>query len=367
MASFKEVQNGSLRYITDNKKEVTRSNQKTLVILNIFYTAVLASYLVASLTVFRAWNVTALYTAATSVQIVLLVLTLLRYNSNQRRNWKEVKGACTFFQLYAMLFVGIMSIVPVEMNQPAVYLAPIAMGFAATFVFELYYGIILLTVEMGVYLVIAFIFKDPGVFAVDCCSSLLAILMGAFLAKILYTQRMRENDTRQHIKRMGMVDTLTGLYNKASTEFLCKNYLHTKTNRPCAMMILDFDNFKFVNDTYGHQAGDAVLRSFGRILKSEAGEEHIAGRIGGDEFFLFLKDCGPQEAEAHAERILNKTRMITAKDGTRPFSCSIGIAVKGTNEGSSSASETYRDIFSRADEVLYQVKENGKNNYMTQS
>ena len=367
MESFREVQEGSIRYLLDNKKEVTRANQKTLVILNIFYMVVLALYLGASLTVFRSWNVTALYTVAAVIQAVLLVVVLLRYNRNRRREWEEVKLSCSIFQLYAMLFVGVMSIVPVEMNQPAVYLAPIAMAMAASFILEFYHGIALLAVETSVYLVMAFLFKKPEVFAVDCCSTLMAFMMGVFLTKILYAQRIRENETRQHFRRMGMVDSLTGLYNKASTEFLCKNYLNSKPNRPCAMMILDFDNFKFVNDTYGHQAGDAVLRSFGRILRSEAGEEHIAGRIGGDEFFLFLKDCGPQEAEVHAESILNKTRMITAKDGTRPFSCSIGIAVKGINEESRSASETYRDFFSRADEVLYQVKENGKNNYMTQS
>lgn len=367
MASFKEVQDGSVRYLTDNKKEVTKTNQKTLVILNVFYMVVLAIYLGASLTVFRSWNVTPLYTIAVAVQAILLIIVLVRYHGNNKRGWSEVKLACSIFQLYAMLFVGIMSIVPVEMNQPAVYLAPIGMAMIACFIFEFYHSIVLLAVELGVYLVIAFIYKETGVFAVDCCSTLLAFMMGLFLAKILYTQRMRENETRQHIKRMGMIDSLTGLYNKASTEFLCKNYLHNKPKRPCAMMILDFDNFKFVNDTYGHQAGDAVLRSFGRILKGEAGDEHVAGRIGGDEFFLFLKDCGPQEAEAHAERILNKTRMITAKDGTRPFSCSIGIAIKGINEEDRSPSETYRSIFSRADEVLYQVKENGKNNYMIQS
>ena len=367
MESFREVQEGSIRYLLDNKKEVTRANQKTLVILNIFYMVVLILYLGASLTVFKSWNVTTLYTVAAVVQAVLLVVVLLRYKTGRRREWEEVKLACSIFQMYAMIFVGIMSIVPVEMKQPAVYLAPIAMAMAACFIFEFYHGIILLAIELGTYLVMAFIYKDTGVFAVDCCSTLLAFMMGVFLAKILYTQRIRENETRQHFRRMGMVDSLTGLYNKASTEFLCKNYLHNKPNRPCAMMILDFDNFKFVNDTYGHQAGDAVLRSFGRILKSVAGDEHVAGRIGGDEFFLFLKDCGAIEAEAYAEKILNKTRMITAKDGTRPFSCSIGIAVKGINEESRSASETYRDIFSRADEVLYQVKENGKNNYMTQS
>ena len=360
------IQQESIQYIRDNRLEVTKNNQKTLVILNSFYFVVLIFYYISSLTVFKSWNVTTFYLIVVIIQAVMQVIVLIRYK-NKVRSWEEVNIACSVFQLYAMFFVAIMSIVPVEMNQPAVYFAPIGMAFVASFVFTYQRALVLVTVEMGGYLVASFLTKSRDVFAIDACSTLLAFFMAYFLARIMYTQRIRENESRQRIKRMGRIDSLTGLYNKASTEFLCKGYMKSKPLQDCVVMILDFDNFKFVNDTYGHQAGDAILRSFGRILKREADEDHVAGRIGGDEFLMFLKDASPLEAEAMAVRILNKTRTLVAPDGTNPFSCSIGIAGKRVNKNNLQNQETYKELFARADQALYQVKENGKNNYMIQS
>lgn len=360
------IQQGSVQYIRDNRTEVTKNNQKTLVILNTFYFVVLIMYLISSMTVFKSWNVTSLYLTAVVIQAIMQIIVMVRYK-NKVRSWEEVNVSCSIFQLYAMFFVAIMSIVPLELNQPAVYFAPIGMAFVASFVFTYQRALALVAVEMGGYVVASFILKERDVFVIDAFSSLLAFCMAYFLARIMYTQRIRENESRQRIRRMGMIDSLTGLYNKASTEFLCKGYMKSKPLQDCVVMILDFDNFKFVNDTYGHQAGDAILKSFGRILKREADEDHVAGRIGGDEFFIFLKDSSPLEAEAMAVRILNKTRTLVAPDGTNPFSCSIGMASKRINKNDLQSQESYKELFARADQALYQVKENGKNNYMIQS
>jgi diguanylate cyclase (GGDEF)-like protein len=139
--------------------------------------------------------------------------------------------------------------------------------------------------------------------------------------------------------------------------------LKNQPRQQCVAIILDFDNFKYVNDNYGHQTGDAVLKSFGKILKHVAGDEHIAGRIGGDEFFLFLKNCGTEEATQVAQRVLTETRTLRAPDGSTPFSCSIGIAVKKRFGGGGQEPEKYAELFARADQALYIVKECGKNNY----
>lgn len=364
--SKERIQKGSVHYVRDNKADVTRLNQRVLVGLNVFYLIVLVLYYLASLTVFSEWHVSGLYKFAAILQAVCVVYILIRFGWSSR-TYREVNVMCTLFQLYAMAFVGVMCIVPVEMNQPAVYYAPIAMAFAAAFVFTYNHSIMLIGIELMGYLIASIVFKSKEVVAIDCSSCILAFLMAVFLIRILYTQRIRENESRQRIRRMGMVDALTGLYNKASTEFLSKGFLKSEPQQACALMILDFDDFKNVNDTYGHQAGDVVLRSFGRILKRQAGDEHIAGRIGGDEFFLFLKGVTVSEAEECAQQILAQTRQLVSQDGKRIFSCSIGVSIKHPYEDKASASEQYKDLFARADQVLYQVKKNGKNNYMIES
>ncbi len=353
----------SLQYIEDNKGEVARNNQRTLVMLNVFYLIVLISFIVLSWTTFSSWGVFEFYMAAAVLQVFFLVFVLARYGTDTRE-WTEVNLVCTIFQIYAMTFVGVMSIFPIEMHQPAVYFAPIGMAFVAVFVFSYRRTRVLAVLEMILYIIASGLLKEKDVFVIDACSSTLALVMAFFLIRILWNHRIRENETRQQIRRMGMIDQLTGLYNKASTEFLCTNYLKSETFQSCAMMVLDFDNFKNVNDTFGHQAGDVVLREFGRILREEIDEKNITGRFGGDEFFAVIKHTDADNMQRLAERILNRTRMIGAPNGEKPFSCSIGIALEKEGDHFDNPSHKFDELFSRADQVLYRVKDNGKNNYM---
>lgn len=363
MRGFDEINRKSLQYLEDNKHEVARTNQSSLVMINILYTIILATYYILSLTAFASWNVTKLYLTAVLVQIPILIFVILRYHKTVRK-LAEVNFVCTLFQLYAMGFVCMMSIFPLEMNQPAVYMAPIGIAFAAMFVFSFYRSITLSTAEMILYIILSFFTKTKDVFFIDAASSALAIVAAIFLARVLNDYRARENESKQQIRRMGMMDALTGLYNKSSMEFLCRNYLKSDTYQACAIMILDFDNFKFVNDTYGHQVGDVVLKEFGKILREEAGEDNINGRFGGDECIVLVKKTNEHHVRKLAEGILNRTRMISAPTGETPFSCSIGIALERPNEYFGSSSEKYDELFSRADQILYQVKDKGKNNYM---
>ena len=300
LSYLQNLQKKSLQYSAENEKQVARDNQHSLIRLNLLYFVILCLFLVASHSLFKDWDVARYYRMAVVIELPVLLAVYLRYH-NKRRSLAEVNAVCTLFQLYAMSFTGLMCIVPVEMRQPAVYFTPIGLGFLVTFTFTFYHTLCLALFETAAYLLASFLLKDPDVFVVDVCSLTLFFVLAVYVARTLYRHRIRENDARQKIRRMGMIDALTSVYNKASTEFLCKGYLESHPQRACAALILDFDNFKFVNDTFGHQGGDIVLKNFGGILKSVAGEDNIAGRIGGDEFFLFLRNQGAAEAENTAQ------------------------------------------------------------------
>lgn len=356
-----QIHSASRAYITDNRDSVVRMNQRTLRALCSFYMAVVVGYLLASFTVFSEWHVTGAYTAAAIIHVFVLTFVLIRYRSSKERSYREVCIACTLFQLYAMTFAGIMSIFPVEMNQPAVYFMPIALAFSVAFVFTFYHTIGLALLEFALYVVASFNLKSQEIFSIDLCSSFLGFVVVIYASWILYAHRARENESRQRMRRSGMMDPLTSTYNKASMEFLSRAYMRDFTQEDCVMMILDFDSFKQVNDTYGHRYGDVVLSEFGRILREVSYKNNIAGRFGGDEFFLLLKKCNLETAEVCAYEVLQKTRALRAPDGTNPFSCSIGIAARrgvGTE-----MLEEYDALLERADQALYIVKRNGKNNF----
>jgi diguanylate cyclase (GGDEF)-like protein len=140
-------------------------------------------------------------------------------------------------------------------------------------------------------------------------------------------------------------------------ETLCLEFFENPTPN-ATILILDVDNFKTINDTFGHQQGDLVLKSFGKILKENTSEHDFVGRIGGDEFMILLTQVASRDqVEQLADRIIEGVHRIMATELKYHFSCSIGIAMLDPEWGL-----TYDRLFSNADRALYQTKKSGKDN-----
>lgn len=152
-------------------------------------------------------------------------------------------------------------------------------------------------------------------------------------------------------------DPLTKVFNRDSAKEKIKSYL-TAVNHQSgyALFVLDLDNFKIINDTFGHLYGDAVLTMAAGCIKSSVGEDDIVGRFGGDEFFVFVRNAEHDTIMERANKI-NRTILSMRKNisDDNDISCSIGIAC-GTGK-----SDTYEDLFKKADIALYKSKNDGKN------
>ncbi len=174
----------------------------------------------------------------------------------------------------------------------------------------------------------------------------------ALIKKVLseYTKEM---------KIVSQKDNLTGLWNRSYLEQQVNSYLRKPTRRG-TMFMLDIDNFKAVNDTYGHIIGDAVLVKFSKILMQMIRDEDIACRIGGDEFILFFRgNMKRQTAESKAREIIDAAEcafrdMNTLEAGA---GISIGICVS-PKDGSE-----FLTLYKNADRALYYVKQNGKSGF----
>ena len=156
-------------------------------------------------------------------------------------------------------------------------------------------------------------------------------------------------------------DSLTELYNRINFEKRVSKELlkGVSQNKSRAFIMIDVDNFKQVNDSFGHDFGDIVLRAVAKILRSSFSEEDIIGRLGGDEFAVFLSKASSKKV------ILEQIQKVCAKISTTfenkgekvSISCSIGV-VYTPEEG-----KEFQILYEKADDALYQAKHAGKNQY----
>lgn len=155
-------------------------------------------------------------------------------------------------------------------------------------------------------------------------------------------------------------DALTDLYNKGTVEKLSRSYLREiDQDQMCAMLLLDLDNFKIVNDIYGHLSGDALLSDVAKVLTNTFRKSDIVGRIGGDEFLVVMKEITDKDVAARkAAEILGRFGLLLRqrRDGFS-MSASVGISVFPED------GQDFRMLYNSADIALHWAKEAGKSDY----
>ena len=166
---------------------------------------------------------------------------------------------------------------------------------------------------------------------------------------------------KMELEKRAKADALTGLLNKSAAQDLIHMMManYRKEGDRSALLMIDVDHFKDINDTFGHPEGDHALAELGRIIKNNCRAADVAGRFGGDEFVIFMRNIvAPENACQMAERL--QDQVSTAFAGTvldGKVSLSIGIALSPEH------GLRFVDLFNAADAALYQVKRRGRGSY----
>ena len=147
---------------------------------------------------------------------------------------------------------------------------------------------------------------------------------------------------------------MTGLLNRTGFNSQLEENLEGNKQKNCVGILLDVDNFKFINDVFGHTTGDQVLLQLAQSLVQTFPDNSIIARNGGDEFCIILKDCNAEEAASQIEAFSNASRSFSAKGIEHNYSISLGYAEYPAN------AEKVSDILRYADIALYEVKLQGK-------
>ena len=162
---------------------------------------------------------------------------------------------------------------------------------------------------------------------------------------------------QENLTYMSQHDALTGVLNRMGLDKEIADWLKAHPASHGALVSLDLDGFKFINDLHGHMAGDEALRTLAKDLIESFGHDQIIGRNGGDEFVVFMKDTEPEQAEKVIKAFSSKVKTFTYDGETHAFSVSIGYTLyKG--DGTSLSR-----LFHQSDTALYAVKLRGRNHY----
>ncbi|MCH5259294.1 MAG: GGDEF domain-containing protein [Lachnospiraceae bacterium] len=188
----------------------------------------------------------------------------------------------------------------------------------------------------------------------------LIIAVFAFMLMVVIINiigKIRTNNNKKELEDKADTDLLTGLTNKLATERKIKDYMAAHPDTQSMLFILDVDNFKKINDTLGHAFGDEVLRSLGQQITAIFRASDIIGRVGGDEFMIFLKGIADDETiRKEAKKVESFFKNFQAGEYVKyAATASIGVAIY-PQEGSD-----FETLYKAADQGLYKAKKRGKN------
>ena len=209
--------------------------------------------------------------------------------------------------------------------------------------------------------------SDPGLVAYFLRRTIMRMLSNE---QVLISQLRRRNHdletaldnlyitTHQltHTRELVQTDELTGLHNRRGLTRYLQECRESELGPPEALLLIDCDHFKQINDRHGHQSGDRVLQSVGNILRSMAGEGDLAVRLGGDEFCLLLRNASREATQHAAEFILGAVHGLLMRSHGSPHVCPVSIGAAQLDPNAD-----WSVWYGHADRALYTAKGEGGN------
>ncbi|MBP5574655.1 MAG: diguanylate cyclase [Bacilli bacterium] len=216
-----------------------------------------------------------------------------------------------------------------------------------------YFMAIELIAASTIFLVLMYFVKELYTWHIDLVNTIIFTIVGIFLHIISSSARIREFILIKKINELKDIDELTGLKNKAALTSEINQFICADNKGKGLFIVLDIDFFKQINDTYGHDIGDVILKDLGDYLNNKFPKNAIVGRFGGDEFIVFIKDVNET---AYASQIATEIYSEIADSIKLPnqdnLNVSLGVAIYKGQE------KNYSEIFKKADIALYKTKAN---------
>lgn len=276
-------------------------------------------------------------------------------------NWVDLKTHVTG-EMEGVILVMLLAVAFVDyfpMVTESAFLFLILLALLPCMLFDKPWRLLLLVLTAGV---VAFLFNlrvvDDVVRDQNIIRIVAVTVLGSIFSVYYSHARIHAVRLRQSTQNVAEHDPLTGIYNRAGGIMLIRNSIERKESG--TFMIVDIDDFKLVNDNYGHQKGDEILQDVARTLQSSFKQTDIVMRMGGDEFIIYAFGMVDYEVSCKRLELLGeaiRSIIVSEKDGHH-VTVSIGGAI---NDGSY---PDYESLYKAADQYLYQTKAKGKDGFL---
>ena len=345
------------RYFQEAADQIAQQNLQLLKSLSLVTAGLLLFFFLLTPLILPHWTITPQHLFFLPASLALWVVSALYQRSTVSRRF--VPLLCVVFQAVLFTFVLLIDLLA-DPNAPASFMPALCISLPVLFImpFRLSYGV--MCFFEGLYILAALFFKDPFLAQYDIFNSVVGIAFSVAVAVVTMGLRLRDYEIRMKYKQLSTLDTLSGILNKMAWTEAAKQYLWLcNPSTSCALVMLDVDNFKGLNDELGHFTGDQVLRGISLALTETFRATDLIGRFGGDEFVVLVK--GPVHSAVLEEKfrgIQEKLSHIPAGDGTLAVTCSIGAVV------ALHQNLDFDSLFKMADAALYQAKGQGKRTFV---
>ncbi|MDD3362363.1 MAG: GGDEF domain-containing protein [Hespellia sp.] len=345
-------------YFTQSQDTILESNISLVQGISLFgffsigLLAFLASYLI------EGWTISIGHILFLPFFVINFIWASLLKRKKKKQNIEKIYQITQVMVVTFMLsFLGLIlyiEIVPYP-TQTATLVAPAMMMLSVIFIVPFYITSFFLCVSYLAFCALSLYCLNSQIMRANVFNGLVGVVFGLWGAWIVTNLRAREERTKQGILWESQQDKLTGVLNKSAAEQKCIGYLEAYETDHCALIVIDVDDFKNVNDRYGHQMGDQVLNILGKTLQKVFRDWDIKGRIGGDEFIVLMKHMSDQEVIKKKMQFFEElfSQATTIKAHTK-ITCSYGVAVK------KEMYVPYKTLFIEADKLLYVAKNGGK-------
>ncbi len=346
------------QYFLDARNESAKQNLRMLKKISIFLIPFLIFAFAITPLIVSGWHISLPYIVLTGVVILFAVYSVW-YSAKPEINAQVANFSCVAFIILIFLMLFWIDIF-VRPDFPSSFVPLVLVVVPGVFILRFRVIIPLMALVELVYVFLVMELKKGTIAQSDVFTSGVGLIFGYMLALTIVQLRIQDNNAKREYQRRSMVDPITGILNKFSFEKSVRDTLEARDlTTDCALMRMDIDNMKRMNDELGKLVGDMFLENVAEFLTSIFRGSDIIGRVGGDEFMVFIRNMkGEDWLAGKCSRIQHEIKAISNENGNINMTCSIGVAVAGREMVS------FEQMYTKADDSLYKAKTRGRGKYV---